>query len=195
MSALPLPRKSWTSMYEGGGQFEAAAVARRMGDAHAIAESAIAVANAHLASHRLDLARPAALDGRRLAEDSGDVHNRIESHFAAARLAIGEDRFADADSELRAVKPLVDKNRDVDLRTQWATLLTENALAQHQAPGGELEQLRKIAAGAPKASVLTAEAVPARATHRDANGPLAEAHRLGLVLVKADSGAVAARQR
>ena len=137
----------------------------------------------------------AALDARRLAEDPGDVHNRIESHFAAARLAIAGNRFADAGSELRAVKPLVDKNRDVDLRTRWATLPTENALAQHQAPGGELEQLRKIAAGAPKASVLTAEAVLARATHRDANAPLAEAHRLGLVLVKADSGAATARQR
>jgi tetratricopeptide (TPR) repeat protein len=175
-------------------QFEgAAAVAHHMPDAQLIGESAIAVANVHLATHRLDLARPAVLDARRLAETSGDVYNRIESHFSAARLAIAENRFAAASAELRAAKPLVDQNRAVDLCLRWATLLTENALAQHQPPGGELEQLRRIPAGSAKASALTAQVVLARATHHDADGPLAEAHRLSLVLIEADSRAAAVR--
>lgn len=54
--------------------------------------------------------------------------------------------------------------REVDLGPQWAALWAENALAQQSDPGSELDQLRNIPAGTPKATVLAARMVPERAT-------------------------------
>ena len=172
---------------------EASAVARRASDAQSLAGAAIGLAQAHLASHRLDLARPATLESVRLAEISGNAGNRIESRLASARLAMEEHRFRDAESELRAAKPMVDQDHDVDLSTRWATLLTESALAQHREPGAaELEQLRHIPAGTPKASLLEAKILLGRATRSPATEALAEARRLGLVLAEANAGAAGA---
>jgi len=172
---------------------EAAAIARRASDSRSLAGASIGVAEAYLASHRLDLARPATLEARRLAEIAGDANSRIEARLTAGRLAMEERRFGDAESELRAAKPMIDKDHDVDLSTRWATLLAEIALAQRRAPGAELEQLRNIPRGTPKASVLEAQIVLGRATQRPASAALAEAHRLGLVFVEVSAGALAAR--
>ena len=136
---------------------EAAAIARRASDSQSQAAAAVGIAQAHLASHRLDLARPATLEAFRLAEIAGDANYRIESRFASVRLAMEEHRFGDAETELRAAQPMVDQDHDVDLSTRWAALLAESALAQHREPGAELEQLRHIPAGTPKASVLEAK--------------------------------------
>jgi hypothetical protein len=133
------------------------------------------------------------LEACRLAEIAGDANARVESHLTAVRLAMEEHRFADGETELRAAKPTIDKDQDVDLSTQWATLFAELALAQHRQPGAELEQLRNIPAGAPKASVLEAKIVLGLATRSPANAAIAEAHRLGLVFVEADARAWAAR--
>jgi tetratricopeptide (TPR) repeat protein len=172
---------------------EAAAIARRASDSQSLAGASIGVAEAYLASHRLDLALTAVSEARRLAEIAGNSDSRIESRLTAGRLAMAEGRFGDAESELRAAKPMIDKEQDVDLSTRWATLLAEIALAQHRAPGAELEQLRNIPSGTPKASVLEAQIVLGRATQRPASAALAEAHRLGLVFVEANAGALAAR--
>jgi tetratricopeptide (TPR) repeat protein len=171
---------------------EASAIARHASDSQSLAAAAIGVAQAHLASHRLDLARPATQEALRLAEIAGDAGNRIEAHLTAVRLAMEERRFGDAESELRAAKPMIDKH-DVDLSIRWATLLAESALEQHRVPGAELEQLRNIPAGTPKASVLEAKIVLGRATGNRANSSIAEAHRLGLVFVEANAGPLAAR--
>jgi tetratricopeptide (TPR) repeat protein len=176
------------------GHFEkAASIARHASDSQTLAGAAVGVAEAHLASHRLDLARPATVEALRLAEIAGDATNRVESRLTAVRLALEEHRFGDAESKLREARPLIDRDRDVDLSTRWATLLAETALAQHREPGAELEQLRHIPAGTPKASALEAEIVLCRATRSPATVALSEAHRLGLVLAEANAGAVAVR--
>jgi len=172
---------------------QAAAIARHASDSQSLAGAAIGVAQTHLASHRLDLARPATLEALRLAEAAGDASNRIESRLTAARLAMEEHRFGDAESQLRAAQPIIDQDHDVDLSTRWATLLAETALAQHREPGAELEQLRHIPAGTPKASALAAKIVLGRATRIPATQALSEAHRLGLVLAEANAAAVTIR--
>jgi len=167
---------------------EAAEIARRASDPQALAEAANCVAQAHLASHRLDLARPAAIEALRLAEIAGDANSRIESRLTAARLAMEDRRFGDAEADLRAIKPMIDKDNDVDLSTRWATLLAELDVALHREPGPELEQLRNIPAGTPRASALEAKIVLGKVTGNPAISSIAEAHRLGLVFVEANAG-------
>ena len=165
---------------------QAETVARRASNLQSLAGAAIAIANADLELNRLDLAHPATLEAVRLADKAGGAGNQFEAHLAAARLAMEERRFTDAESELRALKPVVEKNQDVDQGTRLATLSVELALARHQSPGGDLERLKKIAAGTPVATVLEAQIVLGRASHRKdlVNAAAAEARRLGLVLIQ-----------
>jgi len=165
---------------------EAETVARRASNLQTLAGAAIALANADLATRRLDIARPATLEAIRVADKSGDTDNQIESRLSGARLAMEEQRFAAAESALRAIKPLIAKNESADQTARMATLAVELALAQNRDGGAELEQLRNIPAGTPMATALEARVVLGRATRRNDTVKTAvnEAHRLGLLLVE-----------